>query len=158
MHIKVKENKIIVEFTEREAAFIMQKVGDSDAENVSNYIKEKLIKAFSLEDIETTDIPSVGKDFNLNKIKKVTAELKKRTHKTDKSEDRVEDFVKDKASKDSTSDNLSGIENDKLEKNLNNEDIEEITEEITEEIGDELLADLLDKDLLKGRKKKKKEH
>ncbi len=68
MHVKIKENKIIIEFTEREATFIMQKVGKSGLEDVSNYIKEKLAEALSFDELEISD-QNVGRDFNLNKLR-----------------------------------------------------------------------------------------
>lgn len=142
MHIEVKENKIIVEFSQKEAAFIAQKLGKADPAALSNYIKEKLNKALSLQDIDMVS-PSVGKDFNLDKIKKVSAELKKRTKNK-------EDVKSEESKTPIRSDLLADIaesDNEKLPL------LDKKAEALAEDVGDELLADLLDKDLLKGGQK-----
>jgi hypothetical protein len=92
VQIEIRKNQIVIEFSEEESHFIKQKVGSPEVENISNYIKGKLIKALSLEGLEKDGSANVGKDFNLNKIKNVTAELKKTAIlKSDTSESDVAD-------------------------------------------------------------------
>ncbi len=152
MQIEIKENQIIIQFSEKETAVIVEKVGNAEIENIAKYIKGKLIKALSLDVENSLSALSVGKDFNLTKIKKVTAELKKRNDKTDKVAGGEEVF-KAKPANDPFS----------LDEELNITSVSESDEDsemsslLTEEIGDELLAELLDHNLLKGGQKPKKE-
>lgn len=151
MQINIKENQIIVEFSQRESNFITQALGDAGSEKISAYIKDKLIKAFSLQDLEKEAELAVGKDFNLTKIKEVTDELKKRTAK-DKALVNTE-INTDISASIRPQENEQGKE---AIKDIDNETDKEADNEIAAQIGDELLADLLDKDLLKGSKKPKK--
>ena len=76
MQIKVEEKQIIIEFNESETAFIKKSAEkhniEHKLEDVDKYIKDKLIKAFSLNELEKLISLSVGKDFNIGKIKNVT--------------------------------------------------------------------------------------
>jgi len=152
MQIEIKENQIIIQFSEKETAFIVHKVGSADLENITKHIKGKLVKALSLEDQESKTVLSVGRDFNLNKIKKVTAELNKRNNKTTEA-GTLADHPKTELlqaplliDKDL---NFDGVK----DAHQGDEDIDYIKEEI----GDELLAELLDHNLLKSGQKPKKE-
>jgi hypothetical protein len=153
VQIEIRKNQIVIEFSEEESHFIKQKVGSPEAENMSNYIKGKLIKALSLEDLEKDGSANVGKDFNLNKIKNVTAELKKSNFKSDKTPGTNNNVSKEGIPADAGStqkEELTAIpESDTSESDA--------ADEIAAEIGDELLSDLLDKDLLKSRQKLKKD-
>jgi len=140
MHIEIKDNQINVQFNQQEANFIAHKAGFSEADKIATYIKDKLTKAFALEELANEAIPSVGKDFNLNKIKNVTDELKKRNSKI------APAVVNNPAE--------IPAEIPKPEENIKDEEPDYA---LAEQIGDELLADLLDKDLLKSPKKPKKD-
>ncbi len=154
MHIEIKRNQITIEFTEEETHYIEQKVGNSEIENISNYMKGKLIKALSLDVLEKGAMSNVGKDFNLNKIKNVTAELKKSNYKADKSPLAAESPLKEQAGIET---GLAELEENSVMSASDENESDDAGEITAEEIGDELLADLLDKDLLKGRKKPKKQ-
>ncbi len=148
MRIEIKSNHIVVEFSEKESSFIAQRAGEAKADDIADYIKAKISKAFKLEDLEDGTIFNLGNDFNLNKIKNVTDELKKRKEETGKAQTKVSDL--EKSAKDSAQAGLTD-KTPVIGKEPNSE-IKEADNELIE-VGDELLADLLDKDLLKSRKK-----
>ncbi len=96
---------------------------------------------------------NVGKDFSLNKIKNVTAELKKSNYKSDKAV-----VIGDNPLKEDTSAETSSSHKELVSAVPQNDTSQsDIADETAAEIGDELLADLLDKDLLKGHQKPKKD-
>ncbi len=119
------------------------------------------MKALSLEGLAKAGVQNVGKDFNLTKIKKISAELKKRDDKSKKVLRLVEKPFSTEEDIDETSSHsiFSLPDTSEAEEFDNAEKIEteETSIDLTAEVGDELLADLLDKDLLKGRKEQKKE-
>jgi hypothetical protein len=145
MHIEIKQNQIVIEFSEKESSFIAQKAGQAKAEDISNYIKAKIIKALALDELETAAMLDLGNDFNLDTIKNVSAELKKRKDKGTKPISSDDTAIQTSSSSQKT----PSVNN---ETSLKNES-QEIDLDMDAEVGDKILADLLDKDLLKGRRK-----
>ncbi len=149
MRIEFKQNQIVIEFSEKESNFIAQTSGLDKAEDISNYIKSKVIKALVLEKLESTAMSSVGGDFNLDKIKNVSDELKKRQ--------KTQDTISIKEVRTTTiSRNIDPINNE-ASLNIEVEDTEDIIDvDVDPETEDEILAELLDKNLLKSRRKSPK--
>ena len=128
MQIEIKKNQIIIEFSESEVVFLQEKAKEVKIEDLKQYIEAKVAKALDLENLPKTTSEAisvkVGQDFNLTKIKKVSAELKKKNSKEAKIP-------------------LVDVAEVGPAKTTN------IEEQAADLVEDELLAELLDKDLLR---------
>ncbi len=144
MRIEFKQNQIVIEFSEKESNYIAAKSGLNKAEEISEYIKSKVIKALALEKLESVAMSSVGSDFNLDKIKNVSNELKKRQ--------KTPSQISIKEVRTTVISQNIGLNDNEASLNIEVEDIEDIVD-VDPETEDEILAELLDKNLLKTRRK-----